>query len=845
MRAWAHLRALAVAIGAVAGASAHSQAQALDDFSPASIAREFSPYDEGIQRQVTTVLEKRRIATLSQRDPSSPELIALAFKRKQFDSAFAALKAAASASPDRLVGALNAASRGLISGLGEEDGQSPSVLIRLLMALEPIAARVPTLPREHAARVVLSLYQVETRFGRPLRNSVTDLWSNYADTDFAAFQRAYATIDAVPYNKDRLAALDRLASGAPHSILSAAALRRKAAELARNLPSDQDPTEPLLGVLAIVHDLESGEYPSAPFDDSLLDVVTQFYIGNHGHVASENRPRLMAASVAFLRSHARIANADDFCSSSAFYWITQQAAPAIDPQDPSGAVTRLFNEGLRDGVHDANRLDLCLARFDLTDGGVSATGRDAQRARGIGILSRLATSSSPEARPALAMLAAKAFFDRDETQAAALLDTYVARFPDGPWAWVGAMKRVGIASDRQSHATTARAYLEIARKYSAQPMAPVIAAYLAGWNFEQAGAMPQALAAYQEVRRAWEDDTYSYDFPSYGDTRSRPPYQPTAIRFAELTSLIARLTLDLNAPGGSDLARAHRLLDEDRFDEATAVFRSFLRTHPTSPQAAAARRDMHKAQFRRALELGNIFRKEHDDLACFAILDQIERDPYDFYVAAAGLARSSILHRQGKSDEAHRVALATVERLHKWRSTEISGMRLDPLDAELAAIRSDLLRPGSPIAETSGQRPRNMQWPQRTGTFAQMSPAINVTINGKTTTREVWQAYAFVPNSIPIDTDEAEALDWIAFAGNDDPRAFPRMIGQGVDDLLSWRDVLGDAGAYISKIVFINTDRTLATMSFGWEQYGFSARIEKFEGHWRVVEISSTTSIYG
>lgn len=815
---------------------ARSAAQTWTSLTAAQLSREFTPYDDVLPSRVAAVWETRRISVLAKSDPSSPELIQLALKWKRYDEALAAVRALATAPPDRLPQGLDALAR-----IDTSLDRNPPDTVRFLLALEPIAARVPSLPREIAARVILNLWNLENKLGRPLRNSVSDRWNDYQDTAVWQSLNARQVVGAVDQIRDadaRVAELDRIAAAAPGTITAATALEKKASDLGQNaswlFPKGQDPTGRLLSVIAIVNELESGGYPAASIDDAVPDLVTHAYLFDTTHVSSDGARRLVSAYRGFLRSHSSLTQHDNFCDSSTFYWITRTVAPLLRPDDPGSGVETIFEEDLIPAARNADELKLCLDRFEVTAADQQFRPDTPQRLRGVQLLETLASSASDMARPALAILASKAFTEGDGALAASLLDEYITRYPDAPWTWVAAMKRARLTSERGTPEATAAAYLDVAHRYRDQPLAPVLGAFFAGWYDEEAGAIPDALDAYRQAQRNWDPaHGQFYDFPVRFPRSTSNAGPPSRIARADLDRLVARLAVDLREPGGADLARAQRLLRNNRYEEAADAFRAFLGAHPSSAEAVDARRDMHRAQLIHATYLGNVFRAEHDDAACFAILDALDREPYDFYVAAAGLARSSILHRQDHDEEAQRVASSTVERLYTWRQTQIARVGLDPVEADLAQIRSELLRPGAQIQEVDGQQSEPLTWPPRHGVFAEMAPEIAVTLGGQTTTRTVWQTYAAVPNAIPITREEAEVFLYIALAGNANPNAFPRTSLDGIDELLFWRSVLGDAGGGIGNVVFLNAARTLATADL----LGKTVRIEKFAGHWRIVRV--------
>lgn len=832
--------ALSLLIGPIAGdATAQTPQRAA---SSREITREFTIYDGDLASRVENAWTIARIRTLLRNDPSSPELMSRLIERHRVADMFVALQSLQTASPERVIDVLDVLQRSLIHfqlSDARRDGD------RLRALLEPIAARVDAFPRETAARVVLALWALENETGRPLRNSVSGRWPEYADTAFARSRATFDAVDRIGDHRARLAELDRLVRERPGTADAAAALISKASFLAHNGQllnrNETDPTDRILEILAIVKELESGRYPASAVETAPR-IVVDLLAAPDQYVSTANAGRLLAAYREFLRSHASLRDGDELYRSGLFSLITQKIAPLLDPADPNRAIEILLHEELEPHGVDPDDIQLCLGQFYLRGARErAAADRTTLHAKGVAILERLSDAHRGLAsRKALATIASKAFVDHDAARATALLARYLRDYPDSPWAWVAAMKLATLNGMEGNTARAAKAYLDVSRRYVGQPIARVVGAYLAGWDFEATGDETRAHTAYADALMAWDRDYgRMYDFPVTlpDDIERAWPL----IDLDELTDRVARLSNELRQRDGATVAHAHWLVEQKRYVDASTVLQAFLHAHGSSPLAADARVLMHQAQLRTAMNAGNIWRKEHDDTLCMATLEALEREPYDFYVGMAFLAHASLLHRQGNAEEAARQAESAMQRLWAWRSAEIAKSPPDGLDADVAAIRSEMFRPGGVVPTIEPSSFGDLAFAGPTSPFVEVGAEVTVTSNGTTTNRTIFQSYAHAPMALPITDEEERLLTYVALIEDTTPSHAP-IADLNPRDRVSWRSLLLGAAPAVTSVEFADAARTRASVQFSWRRSGYTATLEKIDGHWHVVRLLNIIS---
>jgi hypothetical protein len=526
-----------------------------------------------------------------------------------------------------------------------------------------------------------------------------------------------------------------------------------------------------------------------------------------------------------------------------FSLITLKIAPLLDPNNPNRAVEILLHEDLEQHGADPDDIQLCLGQFDLRGAREGpAADRTTLDAKGVAILVRLSdTHRGLASRKALATIASKAFVDGNNARAKTLLAAYVRDYPNTPWTWVAAMKVAIVEAMRGDATAAASAYLDVARRYSDRPIAHVVGAYMAGWQFEATGDETRAHAAYADALMAWDrDDGRSYDFPVRlpDDIERIWPL----IDLDELTDRVARLSDELRQRDGATVAHAHWLVEQKRYVDASTALQAFLHAHGSSPLAADARVLMHQAQLWVAMNAGNIWRKEHDDAACVATLETLEREPYDFYVGIAFLAHASLLHRQGHADDAARQAQSAIQRLWAWRSAEIARSPPEGLDADVAAIRSEMFRPGGVVPMIERSSFGDLAFAAPTSPFVEVGADVTVTSQGITGNRTVFQSYAHAPMALPMTDEEDRILTYVALIEDTTPSNLP-ILYLNPRSRVSWDGLLLGAAPAFTSIEFADDARTRASVQFSWRGSGYTATLEKIDEHWHVVRLlNSVTS---
>jgi hypothetical protein len=251
---------------------------------------------------------------------------------------------------------------------------------------------------------------------------------------------------------------------------------------------------------------------------------------------------------------------------------------------------------------------------------------------------------------------------------------------------------------------------------------------------------------------------------------------------------------------------------------------------------------MHQAQLWIAMNAGNIWRKEHDDTLCLATLEALEREPYDFYVGIAFLAHASLLHRQGQTGEAARRAESAMQRLWAWRSAEIAKSPPEGLDADVAAIRNEMFRPGGVVPMIERSQHGDLAFPASTSTFIEVGADVTVTSNGTTTNRTIFQAYAHAPMALPVTDEEDQLLTYVALIEDTTPSNLP-IAYLNLRDRASWHGLLQGASPGFMTIELADAAHTRASVYFSWRGGGYTATLQKIEGRWHVVRLlNSVTS---
>ena len=451
-------------------------------------------------------------------------------------------------------------------------------------------------------------------------------------------------------------------------------------------------------------------------------------------------------------------------------------------------------------------------------------------------------------RKALATLASLYFSERDYRNARDHFRKYLKAYPDTAWAWVAAL-RIGQSNEALGDWRAAvDAYLTAASKYSSVPFARGLGRAYAARGYEALGQFSAALREYQAALTGWDTD-YGQTYSLHITQRARPNQLSVArdhpdVSITALPERIARLKNSLSVPGGALLERGRWLVEHGRHEEALASLDQLLTRHRLSPAVAEARYLSHRARLGSALELADPANSKRNDAAAIVQLDLITRDPYDFGVCAARIARASIIWRLGMPGADSMMTTA----LNEWYEHQ-AAQRETPRDAieqDLADIRDVVIRPtGDGILK--GWAQNTFARRRSPAGFVVLNPDISVRLAGAQTDRlSVYQPLRGVDRLLFLNDEQQAVLTAIvAKLGRtpepDQPakidilgfwnRFLPaeRQFGAISENVLS---ILFETYPIITELEFLNAERTKAAARVRVGHEGGTIVLEKRQGVW-------------
>ena len=140
----------------------------------------------------------------------------------------------------------------------------------------------------------------------------------------------------------------------------------------------------------------------------------------------------------------------------------------------------------------------------------------------------------------------------------------------------------------------------------------------------------------------------------------------------------------LSQPGGSLFERGRWLLTGKDRTAAAAAFEDSSHESDVRPggrgSVAAASCGLEKA-----LDLPNLERPDTNPAAAVTMLDALDREPFDVAVAAARIAKASLLWTRGEAAAAESVMSSA---LKDWLQRQTLHQPGTPMEKEVAAIRA-------------------------------------------------------------------------------------------------------------------------------------------------------------
>lgn len=823
-----------------------------------AVPDEFPSQDFSLQFQFQQG-ERARLAARQLADaPDRPETVGALALARDTAGILQALRRIVDTQPRRLAAALEAMGEAQWAFRGDDEG-----VRRQRDALQGIVAdarqRLPELPREEAARAARVLLNLDAELSgvrddsrAPLKRYVEE----YRGTE-AALLAEVDVIAADRATQAKFDALDAFAAAHPGTAAAAKAQYLKGFDwhtintLGTLEPRGADPTNRFNRVMAVVEDLESGRYPESEWTRRAPQLISGFFIPRDATIAPDTIDRLVAAFTDFVRSHLALADAAP-TGNGLGYVLTSKIPELIRKKGERVAVVERIFTDLERAAPDPSVIRYLRASFYMqrangqSDSDYQAMRRKAKEE--LTALSRQGTGLYH--RRALSSLATLQFLDREYEAARDALRRYEASYPRSPWTWV-ALLRKGQCEEALGNLPAAiAAYEETAVKYQDLPLAAVLAHEYSARALEASGEFDQSLRAHRRALTAW-DDRYGVRYGASGgaspsDDPLRVSNTGPQVTKEALAARIAHLERALNVPGGADLERGRWLLERGRFDDASRVLKQILARFRGSPAAAEAAYLDHRVRLERALEAADAEAGRADLDASLQQLEVLAREPHDFAVAAAKIARASILWTRGDAGAEQTM----LEALTGWHAHQRMSTPSGPLEEDVVAIRRAVFLPfGGPPYATSWNA---FSWPVTPPPFFIVSSDVPVTgHDGRTLRVNLLQEFPATSRVLFADTEQLALLRRVLVKLGGTRTRTPghimdtpnQPVGDSMQILRLWQKFFparpGHWGGWelesypaIRDIQFTNPERTRAAVRVNIGYSGGTVELEKENGAW-------------
>jgi hypothetical protein len=324
--------------------------------------------------------------------------------------------------------------------------------------------------------------------------------------------------------------------------------------------------------------------------------------------------------------------------------------------------------------------------------------------------------------------------------------------------------------------------------------------------------------------------------------------ESSVVQRVDVVARLEQLRLATANPGGDLMARGRLLIERGEFGAARAPLAAAVASIADPVAAAEARFLLHQARIEEALQRLDFTRKPTaaDEGAAIAEFDDIAREPYGFGVAAAQMAKATLLMRQGAKAHAENVMLAA---LTGWRDGRAAlpapaSALPDDVARDVADIRATLFRPRGDGA--MARERWSYQWPAAPR-FVVVSADLFVGTAGAEANRvTVLQSFPAVDNVLLLTTPQVALLRKILtrLAGTDAQAAPAAAI------FALWNGFLATPAAFtslpipitppsIDRVTFTSADRTTASVAVGIAHEGATFNLEKNGAGWRLVSITN------
>ncbi len=218
---------------------------------------------------------------------------------------------------------------------------------------------------------------------------------------------------------------------------------------------------------------------------------------------------------------------------------------------------------------------------------------------------------------------------------------------------------------------------------------------------------------------------------------------------------IAELRHALSVPGGPAVERGRTLLVQKRFDQAIAELGRIPRQYPDSPASAEARSLVRRARLERALSMADVEGPDADEDAALKEFEALAREPLDFSVTAARIARASILWKRGDADAAE-AEMSTA--LTDWHTHQPLSTPATPIEEDVAEIRRVIFLPhGGSVY--GADRWNAFAWTSATAPFVLLNADVPAKLHdGQAVSVRLIQSLPGADKPLFFDTDEVALL---------------------------------------------------------------------------------------
>jgi tetratricopeptide (TPR) repeat protein len=827
-------------------------------------AAEFPPDDWqifGLQRQgALTKLAAARLAT----DPASADTFELLVKVDRLAAALQVLERIVDERPEHLPRALELLFE---SGprFSNDDPHGYGDALRGLAARA--RTRLTDLPREDAARTARALIPLEGRYARAPsshRDALRALATEYQETQAATMADIELTVDTMLESRSgrgplRTDVLDELIRKHEGTVVGARALFEKGFHLAHNSGErpGTDPTNRLMQVLDIVHALESGRYPRCEWTEKAPSLITGFF-SFQPKFAPGNASVVVDAYLHFVRTHFTID--ERMPGHNGIGYIITNKIPELLARTGEGeagverVLTRLEGDSaIGDQVRYLRARFYIRGMNDDPDG----PGRPTLYRKARETLSALHDRSTGALRRrALATLASLEFKERDFARARDDFAAYLRAYPQADWSWVGALRLGQAEASLGNWKDATDAYQSAARRYASTPVAVVLAHAYAGRAYEALGRFDEALSSYRRALAAWDND-YGQTYSLY-DTRVDLKNQPLGLFRDEakverhaLAWRRDRLAASLALSGGAELERGRWLVLNGQLDAGLAALNRVSAEHAGSPIADEARELARRARLDHALDLAAEEALKADEPAAVNELELLSRDGTGFSASAAKIARAAILWKRGARTEAESLGLEGVKALY---AHQLASMQQNPLptglEADIVEIRNLVFRPAGDGLFTG------TQWSGFARTRSKPFLVMRQRMTVELATGELLEVPAFrlLPeygNVLLLTVDQLAFFERLITRIGGTKRREPahimevpnQPIGASVDVLAflntlfpaipgHWGGWMFETFPTITRIEFVNAERTKVAVHVTIEYEGATLVLEKQAGRW-------------